>query len=37
MRTNVRMDIQSEVDAAIKKYERDEVAAAIELSRILAE
>jgi hypothetical protein len=37
MQTEVRRDIQSEVDAAINKYERDEVAEAIELFRIPAE
>ena len=37
MRTRVCMDIQREVDAAINKYERDEVAQAIELLRILAQ
>jgi hypothetical protein len=31
------MDVQREVDAASNKYERDEVAEAIELFRILAE
>jgi hypothetical protein len=37
IRAKVRMDILREVDAAINKYERDEVAEAIELLRILAQ